>query len=124
MPQPPDNELEFDSLLKTIPQETTVTNTEIAAQEEQDLEKEAQTKRHWRDETMRDVIHQMYRVGARFGFVLLLIMIVLRAWHIFAPSNLLWMTADQTAVIDNVLKFIAGGVIGRMAGAYFNRVQP
>ncbi len=84
-------------------------------------EKESKRKAHQRGESIKDILHICAQFALTIVAGLLIIGVIIWAWHILTPLYLQWLTMDQ---INEIQKIMSGAllaiVVSDYAKKYFN----
>jgi hypothetical protein len=84
----------------------------------------AQDKRkqaHFREQRAKSVIHYMILGLIFLTGISLAGAIMVRTLHLILPQRLMWLTAAQIEVIDNIGKFAVTGALGAFLTRYLTR---
>jgi hypothetical protein len=83
----------------------------LAINEDRSLARESE-----RAEKTRALIHGGVQNFLRVAICLVLVALVIRAWHVLAPHSWCWLDAEQIQTID---KTLFSGTLGAIIGRYF-----
>lgn len=98
-----------------------IADKESQAFEADSYDKESKRKAHQRGESLKDTLHNFVQVGVIVVACLLIIGVVIWAWHVLMPSYWHWLTIAQINEMQKIMSSaLLAVVVSDYAKKYFN----